>query len=327
MIIGVVKNIILKDSEPNDVYAIQCYQQSNPNAQIKAYPYDISIRRIPLIGEAVLLIPGTSATANANQRKQNQTFYYLNPLSLQKNPHNNALPHSADLVSSLASAASYGATAAGVPNGSSDGEPDLGKGFSERDDVGSLQPFIGDTLFEGRFGHSMRFGYTPQGSDTTQTPSWSSATDNDPITILSNGRKAAGSYNKFIIEDVNDDLSSIWLTSSQKVTLSPAQTGIGAADAQSSFDKPSLILNSDRVYLNAKTDMVILNSGKDIIHSTPGWQMEMDKLFTLIEELASELKDLTSAAATYTTGVGPTGPATNASKVAKIVSDIKAMKQ
>ena len=67
--------------------------------------------------------------------------------------------------------------------------------------------------------------------------------------------------------------------------------------------------------------------GKDIINSTPGWQMEMDKLFTLIEELASELKDLTSAAATYTTGVGPTGPATNASKVAKIVSDIKAMKQ
>ena len=327
MIVGVVKKIILKDSEPNDVYAIQCFQQSNPNTQIKAYPYDIAMRRIPLIGEAVILIPGTSATANPNKRKQNQTFYYLNPISLQKNPHNNALPNSADLVTSLASAVNYAVAAAGNPGGSGDEEPDLGKGFSERDDVGSLQPFIGDTLIEGRFGHSLRFGYTPEGSETTQTPSWSSSKDNDPITILSNGRKSPGSYNKFIIEEVNDDLSSIWLSSSQKITLSPAQTGIGSADSQGSFDKPTILLNSDRIYLNAKSDTVILNSSKDIINSTPGWQMEMDKLFTLIEELASELKDLTSAAATYTTGVGPTGPATNASKVAKIVSDIKAMKQ
>jgi len=55
--------------------------------------------------------------------------------------------------------------------------------------------------------------------------------------------------------------------------------------------------------------------------------MEMDKFFTLVEELASELADLTSAKATYSTGVGPTGPATNAGKVAKILSDIKGMKQ
>ena len=327
MTIGVVKSVNLKDTEVNDVYSIQCFIQSNPNTQIKAYPYDMSIRRVPLIGEAVVLIAGQSPTAKPNQRKQNQTFYYLNPISIQKNPHSNALPFSNDLISSAGSAASYGAASAGVPASGGGSAPDLGKGFSERDDVASLQPFIGDTLIEGRFGHSMRFGFTPEGSDTTQTPSWSSSTDNDPIIILSNGRKTGGSFNKFIIEDVNDDQSSIWLTSSQKITLSPAQSGIGAADAQSSFEKPTILLNSDRVYLNSKSDTIILNSSKDIINSTPNWQMEMDKLFTAIEKLASELKDLTSAAATYTTGVGPTGPATNASKVATIHSDIKAMKQ
>jgi len=327
LIVGIVKNIVLEDTEVNDVYAIQCFTQSNPNTQIKAYPYDMSMRRVPLIGEAVVLLQAQSATASAGQKQQNQTYYYLNPVSLQKNPHNNALPTSKDLVLNIPNAGGYNAAAAGTPSISGISDKSLGKGFTERTDVGSLQPFIGDVLFEGRFGHSMRFGFTPNGSKTTQTPSWSSDTDNDPITILSNGRGSGGSYNKFIIEDVDTDLSSIWLSSSQKIKLTSAQSGIGAADPQSQFDKPSIVLNSDRVYLNSKSDFIILNSSKDIINSTPGWQMEMDKLFTLIESLASELKDLTSAAATYTTGVGPTGPATNASKVAKIVSDIKAMKQ
>jgi hypothetical protein len=55
--------------------------------------------------------------------------------------------------------------------------------------------------------------------------------------------------------------------------------------------------------------------------------MEMDKFFTLMEDLVSELVDLTSAKATYTTGVGPTGPSTNAAKVKKIFDELKKMKQ
>ena len=186
IIVGIVKNIVLEDTEPNNVYAVQCFQQQNPNVQIIAYPYDMTIRRIPLIGEAVVLLQAQSATSNANQRQQNTTYYYLNPVSLQKNPHNNALPTSKDLVLNLPSAGNYEQAAAGVPGSSGGSEKSLGKGFSERDDVGSLQPFIGDVLLEGRFGHSLRFGYTPNGSKTTQTPSWSSGTDNDPIVILSN---------------------------------------------------------------------------------------------------------------------------------------------
>jgi hypothetical protein len=323
-----VQNITLKDDDINEVHSIQGFNQKTVNQQITAYPFDMSIRRIPLIGESVVCFMGTEAEAAPTQRQSNRTYYYMNPVSIQKNPHNNALVNSKTSVSSQNNAGSYNSAAAGNPNVSSgDSEADLGKGFSERDDVGTVQPFIGDVLLEGRFGHSMRFGYTPNGSDTTQTPSWSSSTDNDPITIISNGRKSGGYYNKFIIEDVNDDLSSIWLGSSQKIKLTPAQTGIGGADNPSSYSNPSIVMNSDRIFLNARNESVIIAAKKDIINATPGWQMEMDKLFTLIEKLASELKDLTSAAATYATGVGPTGPATNAGKVASILSDIKAMKQ
>ncbi len=326
--IATVQRINLKDDDVNEVYAIQAYNQSNPNQQIKAYPFDMSMRRIPLIGESVVILQGASGESKPEKRNSNTTYYYLNPVSIQKNPHNNSLPTSKTLLSSATSAIGYAAAAAGVPGvAGGGGEKELGAGFSERDDVGSLQPFIGDVLLEGRFGHSIRLGYSPKGSKTSESPSWSSSTDNDPITIISNGRKSGGSYNKFIIEDVNDDLSSIWLGSSQKIKLTPAQTGIGGADNPSSYGKPSIYLNSDRVFLNAKKESVIIAAKKDIINATPGWQMEMDKLFTLIEKLASELKDLTSAAATYATGVGPTGPATNAGKVASILSDIKAMKQ
>ena len=326
--VATVKRINLKDNDVNELYAIQAYNQTTVNQQIKAYPMDMSMRRIPLIGETVIIMQGASGESSPDKRNSNTTYYYLNPVSIQKNPHNNALPTSKTLISTAVAAAGYLAAAAGVP-GSSGGSSNknLGAGFSERTDVGSLQPFIGDTLIEGRFGHSMRFGYTPKGSKTSEKPSWSSSTDNDPITILANGRKSGGRYNKFIIEDVNKDLSSIWLSSSQKIKLKPAQTGIGGADNPSSYSKPSIYLNSDRIFLNGRKENVIIAAKKDIINATPGWQMEMDKLFTLIEKLASELKDLTSAAATYATGVGPTGPATNASKVASILSDIKKMKQ
>ena len=326
--VATVQKIILKDNDVNEVYEIQCFNQKNPNQQITAYPYDLSFRRIPLIGESVVLIRASQPESNPAKRESNQTFYYLNPVAIQRNPHNNSLPTSKTLLSTGASAAGYEAAAAGVPGvGGSSSDKKLGDGFSERTDVGSVQPFIGDVLLEGRFGHSMRFGYTPKGSKTSEKPSWSSSTDNDPITIISNGRKSGGSYNKFIIEDVNDDLSSIWLGSSQKIKLKPAQNGIGGADNPSSYSNSSIYLNSDRVFLNARNEKVIIAAKQDIINATPGWQMEMDKLFTEIEKLATELKNLTSAAATFATGVGPTGPATNASKVATIVSNIKAMKQ
>ena len=256
LLVATVQNINLKDDDVNELYAIQAYNQTTVNQQIKAYPYDMSTRRIPLIGESVIIVQGTSGEAKPEKKKFEHNILLSEPTSIQKNPHNNSLPTSKTLLKVASSAARI--RHAGVPGVSGGGgDKELGRGFSERTDVGSIQPFIGDVLLEGRFGHSMRFGYTPNGSKTTKKPSWSSSTDNDPITIISNGRKSGGSYNKFIIEDVNDDLSSIWLGSSQKIKLKPARTGIGGADNPSSYSKPSIYLNSDRIFLNLKTKVLL----------------------------------------------------------------------
>lgn len=322
---GTVVSYNLTDSDVNTTYEIKISADGSNNQSIVASPLDVNIKRVPILGESVMILQADSAEGSGGQR--NTKKYYLNPSGLQKNIHSNALPNG-NKINTTDGGDSYVSAQNGNPNasGTTDGSSNLGDGFVERSDVGSLQPFLGDVLIEGRFGHSLRFGYTPDGSGASKEPSWSSSTPENPITILSNGRKSAGSYNKFIIEDVSDDLSSIWLTSSQKLKLTTSNKIPSDVDAQSQFDKPSIVLNSDRILLNSKTDWVVLSGAKSVSVATPAWAMDMDKMFTIIEGLLQQLTDLTSAKATYATGVGPTGPATNAAQVSQLLSDFKAMK-
>jgi len=314
----------LVDDNSDTIYRITATTDGSVNSALAAYPLDTNIKRIPIIGESVLIVSTDSAETYGGILKTRH--YYMNPTGVQSNIHNNALPDAKTLIVEDKSD-SYSDTESGNPNtsGASDSETNLGDGFEERDDVGSLQPLLGDVMIEGRFGHSLRFGHTPIEAGGTHDPSWESDMANDPITILSNGRGAGGSYNKFIIEDVQSDLSSIWLTSSQKVKLSTSNTLPDGADDQSNFDLPSVILNSDRIILNSKSDYVILSGAKSVAIATPAWAMDMDKMFTLMEGLLQQVADLTSGTATFATGVGPTGPATNTADVDKLLSDFQDM--
>lgn len=325
---GVVQSITLTDNDINEVYSIQLLLTESSGVLRTAYPLDTSIKRIPLIGEIVLVFP--SIGTNANRGGKDSRLYYMNPISIQLNPNNNALPPTISPLAPETNNQSYDNTSSGTPNVSNvdDTENDLGEGFVENDGVGSVQPFIGDVLIEGRFGHSLRFGYTPQTTQTSKQPSWSSSSESDPITILSNGRRADSQYNKFIIEDIDDDLSSIWLTSSQRVRISTSQSNIGTGvTTQSEFDSPTIILTSDRILLNSKSDYIILSSDKSVNIATPNWAMDMDKLFTEIQNLVDEVIKLNesvekshdelsslaqaAATATYPTPAGPSGPALN----------------
>ena len=325
---GEVIAINLTDNDFTLTHSIKVRLTPN-NHIVIAFPLNANIKRVPIIGESVIIVSGTLPDGSAPKTKAR--LYYLDVISIQQNVHSNALPTVAG-VPSTQTGGDYSAAAAGnakVEGG--DSSADLGEknpGFVERTDVGSLQPFLGDLLIEGRFGHSLRFGYSPEGANTTEDPSWNSSTPEDPITILSNGRKSAGSYNKFIIENVDEDLSSIWLTSSQKVKLKTSQKNIGTGlTPQSDFDKPSTIVNSDRIILNSKSDYIILSGAKSVNIATPAWAMDMDKMFTLLESLVQQVADLTAGTATFATGVGPTGPATNVADVQKLLTDLKLMAQ
>jgi hypothetical protein len=323
---GTIQQINLKDDDVNKVYSVKALLDTSANTLVEVFPIDTNIKRVPILGEQIIVL--NSKTADSNSKSAQKRKYYSHIIPVQSNVHNNSLP-TANSTNSTTSGGDYGDTSAGNPNSSGgESDADLGDGFVERTDVGSLQPFLGDVLIEGRFGHSLRFGYSPTEADTTEDPSWESSTVEDPITILSNGRKSGGSYNKFIIESADDDLSSIYLTSSQKISLKTSQTNLGmGVDVQSKFDKPSVIITSDRILLDSKSDYVILSGAKDIINATPSWAMEMDKMFTILEGLIQQVADLTAGTATFATGVGPTGPATNVADVQKLLTDLKMMAQ
>ena len=72
-------------------------------------------------------------------------------------------------------------------------------------------PFEGDMILEGRFGNSIRFGSSnPRGKNE-----WSeNDSEGEPITIISNGQ---GSTEYTPLEDINNDASSIYLTSNHNI--------------------------------------------------------------------------------------------------------------
>jgi len=60
--------------------------------------------------------------------------------------------------------------------------------------------------------------------------------------------------------------------------------------------------------------------------STSGWSVDMQTLFDIVEELINQVNSLTSGTAVFATGVGPTGPATNAAQLVSLLSKMSAMR-
>jgi len=136
----------------------------------------------------------------------------------------------------------------------------LGITFVENSNIRSLLPFEGDYIIQGRQGGALRF------SSTTKLYSglneWSNiGKDDSPITILTNGF----SYDpkeKFYVEKINKDKSSLYLTSTQQIPLQPDKIGIlnpltDPIDVSEYFNAQA-ILNSDRIVLNSKKDEVMI---------------------------------------------------------------------
>ena len=93
------------------------------------------------------------------------------------------------------------------------------------------------------------------------------------------------------------------------------------------YSNPQIILTSDRLVFNSKQDEILISGKKTVGIATPGWAMDMDKMFDILEGILTELANLTSAQATFVTGVGPTGPATNAPAIQSLLGRLRTMKQ
>ena len=277
-----VKSIVLTQDHPrfkelgewNSLGAIEFEPVSNPSGQSNklsvAYPLYPNIKNYPLINEIVFLISlpstGIGLTWNASRS------YYVSVVSLWNHPHHNAYPENSN-VAPPSQVKDYTQTEAGSVRRVTDQSTEiyLGQTFRERSNIHPLLPFEGDVIQEGRWGNSIRFGSTVRRAG--ERNDWSSfGLGGDPITILRNGQSKNASEEGWvpITENINQDLSSIYSTSTQKIPLEASSTSY--VSYKSDFptnpkeykDNPQIILNSGRLVFNTTQDHILLSSKKSI---------------------------------------------------------------
>jgi hypothetical protein len=146
--------------------------------------------------------------------------------------------------------------------------------FVEKSNIHPLMPFMGDSLLEGRHGQSLRFGSTAK-SKSEKKNNWSDSGENgDPITILRNGQPSKVSDEGWIpiTENIKNDLSSIYLTSHQQLPFSIANENFYSTNnpptTPSQYISPQIILNSNRIVLNAKSDSVLISGQTSVYISS-----------------------------------------------------------
>ena len=141
--------------------------------------------------------------------------------------------------------------------------PDFGENFEAKEHVAPIQAFPGDVIMEGRHGNSIRLGGTKH-----DTNIFTDGNNSEPFTIISNGQAEPGSGDEPIVEDINEDPASIYMGSDHKFELTQANEKRDAfeeaPDTADSYQGSQIILNSGRLYFNAKEDSAFISATEAI---------------------------------------------------------------
>jgi len=240
---------------------------------VNASPLFPNIKNYPLKNETVFLVTGP-----INKYSQNPggvTYYYFTPTCLWGNVNTNPTPNPYTNTSSPTTNKSIAQIEAGSPNQSAVNETPVfkpGVYFPEKANIFPLYPFEGDVIYEGRWGNSIRFGSTNllEGNPLNV---WSANSNNgDPITIIRNGQNPnlTGSAQSLTVENINQDLSDIWLTSTQQVPIEASSTFYDSYQPQDAPTTPNqyagkqIIINSGRLVFNTTEDHLMFSSKKSI---------------------------------------------------------------
>lgn len=290
--VGRVKDIILNTNYPEiEKYGGESaigtifFESQNKlsSKSLPARPFYPQNSSFPLVNELVLLFQLPNAKIGKNRSEK--SYYYINMISLWNHPHHNAYPNPASLNALLPTTnETYDNVERGIvrnsqgetsslnlnsPNNSSQAT------FIERSNIHPLLPFAGDIIHQGRWGNTIRLGSTSRNPVGQNLNPWSSKPSNgDPITLIKNGQPLNSSNQGWthIVEDINNDLSSLYLTSTQLIPLSLSSENYRSFSSPPqlarSYSNPQIILNSDRVIINAKTDSILLSAQKSISLST-----------------------------------------------------------
>ena len=273
-----VKSIILNELHPrftelgewNGLGIIEYEVVSNPISSNEPLPIARPLlsnqKSLPLINEIVFLfsLPNT----NIGQFTTSNDNYYLTTVSLWNHPHHNAYPTNPNVLPP-SQQKDYVQSQAGSVRRVTDQstEINLGKTFKERSNIHPTLPFEGDVIYEGRWGNSIRMGSTVLNAPNN----WSSiGTNGDPILILRNGQGIQTEEGWIpITEDINNDDSSIYLTTTQQIPLEASSTDYtsyknNTPKQPKEYSGKQIILSSGRLIFNTTEDHLLLSSNKSI---------------------------------------------------------------
>ncbi len=316
------------------VGTIACEIVGEENEQYDAYiyarPLNDHIKYYPLKNEIVILIKTVSRLIYKENNKPE--WYYMCNINIWGNQNHNSLPLHSKLEMLRESATqtyldnfvSQNSSEESNEDPNSDLEIDHGFYFKEQNTIKPLLPYEGDYILEGRFGNSIRMGSTVDNSllKPSEQNMWSSDSSiGEPITIISNGMSKdpkiyQNNPNKIetdavdkpwihTVEDINNDPSSIYLTSNQKIiNFQPAGVGHRSMIADS-LEESSTIdsLTSATSYIEhpkLSNDLLPTNNKEDVYlkpAKVPNLEEENAKesaLIDLSQKYSSLLEDNTN---------------------------------
>ncbi len=206
----------------------------------QAFPISSYQKLLPLKNEIVFLTKGPDGLVDDGSGEGK--YYYITPYAIWNHPHHNAIPVRTE----------------------DNPEVNIGENLTPDDKVAPLQPFPGDMILEGRLGQTIRFAGLPH----PKSPFTDNTNENKPIFIISNGQGETENGFMHIIEDINKDPSSIFLTSNHKIPLELANNKRlsydDIPDTPNKYQGPQILFNADRLVLNARKNDILLSSSTSI---------------------------------------------------------------
>lgn len=212
-------------------------EESEPNSVRFAFQGQGNLKFIPVKNEIVELRtdPGNE---DRDALPEASKTYYTRIIPIWNHPHHNGYPDTLQ---------------------SGEGEADFGPDFKETDKVNPLLLFPGDITLEGRHGQSIRM----TGTKGTDSPWIDSSNNGSPLTIIRTGQTDSPDGSESILEDINKDKSSIYLTSDHKIELTQANEKREAWEKEpvkaDKYKGEQVIINSGRLYFNSYKDGIYLS--------------------------------------------------------------------
>lgn len=258
---GRVLDVILDESHPsysrkggaksiNGVFfKYQRVDSSEDTASSLSFAYQGTgqIKTVPVVGEIVEI--QSEPTSNKTKLAQVNTNYYTKIVNIWNSPNCNP-----------------------YVNVYANKTLDIGAGgtFTEQSTINPIRSALGDLQIEGRQGQSIRL----TGAKGTANPFVDDTNKSKPAILISNGQIDTDEGFTTISENIDKDFSSLYFVSDHKIPLTQAnikrRAYTSAPDRANEFKGNQVLLNSGRIFFNAKTDDIQLSSVSSIGLNTGG---------------------------------------------------------